>query len=107
MNFTTTRLATLALEWKDEAERRRLMSAHDVTADVLDYCAGELTAELTDVSAADEEVSPEAYALEQGRSVSTVRRWCASGALPARKVGREWVIRRGTPAPQLLGAPAL
>lgn len=98
---STDRIESLADSWRAEANRRRAMSPHDVGADLLDYCASELLSELRDVRSADEELTPEEYAAENRRSISTVRRWCKTGALPARKVGRGWVIRRGTPAPQI------
>lgn len=94
-----TRLDELAATWQQEAARLRARSTNDVTADLLDYCAGELRTALTALRSDDEELSPQEYADLQDVSVSTVRRWCKTGALLARKVGRDWAIRRGEPAP--------
>ena len=99
MITSVDRIESLVSSWRQEAARRRAMSAHDVGADLLEYCAGELHSELRDVIDADEPIGPDAYAALHKVSVSTVRRWCKSGALPATKKGREWSIRRGEPTP--------
>lgn len=95
------RLSALAATWRQDAARRLRMSSHDATAGVLEYCAAEMLAELSDAGADDEEVSVAEYAAKHGKSVSTVRAWCRSGALIARPVGREYRIRRGEPCPNL------
>lgn len=41
----------------------------------------------------DEFMTVEEVAAEAGVSVATVRRWCSSGTVNARKRGRQWVIR--------------
>lgn len=101
MQSTTHRLEALAAQWRADAEKRRRMSANDVGADMLAYCADELMAEVTDTSEADEEISAAAYALLHGKSAKTVRRWCRDGLVLARQAGRDWKIRRGEPAPKL------
>ena len=98
------RLHALADTWTAEAGKRRKLSAHDVGADILTYCADELRAELNDASDDDTELSAAEYAALNDVSANTVRRWCQTGALPARPVGREWRIRRGEPAPKLRAA---
>lgn len=97
---TQQRLSALAGTWRQDAERRKKMFAADPGAEILRYCADELEAELRDVAEADEELSVAAYASLHGKSVSTVRRWCQHGLITARQVGREYVIRRGEPAPR-------
>lgn len=101
MNATTHRLQSLATMWRAEAAKRRRMSAHDVSADVLDFCAGEMLAELRDANEADEELTVAQYATLHEVAISTVRRWCQVGALACRQVGREYRIRRGEPCPVL------
>lgn len=98
---TDTRLVALADSWQAEAAKRRKLSAHDVGADILAYCAEELRSELLDTAGDDAEVSAAEYAEMHNISPNTVRRWCQLGALPARPVGREWRIRRGEPTPKL------
>ncbi len=95
------RLHSLAASWREDAHKRRKMSAHDASADVLDYCASELDAELNDVRYADEEVEVAEYAAMHGRAASTVRRWCQEGIIAARASGRGYRIRRGEPCPDL------
>lgn len=98
---TDTRLTSLATLWQNEAQRRRQMSAGDVGADVLEFCASELAEELRNAADADEELSVAQYAALHGRSPSTVRRWCQLQYITARPVGRGYVIRRGEPTPRL------
>lgn len=100
MSTTELRLTALAQMWKQEASRRRQMSAGDVGADVLDFCASELAEELRNAAEADEELSVTAYAALHGKSVSAVRRWCLLGQITARRVGGSYVIRRGEPVPR-------
>jgi hypothetical protein len=93
----------LARQWAEEVERRRAMSAHDATADILDHCAKGLNSALDTASADDEELSPAEYgALSHvQKSASQVRRWCQGGAIESRRVGRDYRIRRGTMPPAL------
>lgn len=99
MSATENRLAALADSWRQDAATRRRMSAGDVGADILDYCAVALTEVMREAADDDEELSVAAYAALHHRSVSTVRRWCQLGMVRARKVGREYLVRRGEPAP--------
>lgn len=100
----SARLNALADTWSAEADKRRKLSAHDVGADILLYCADELRSELADTSDDDTELTAAAYAALHGVSANTVRRWCQSGALPALPVGRGWAIRRGEKPPKLRAA---
>lgn len=100
MPATADRLTALATRWHQDAETRRRMSAGDVGADILDYCARALTETLREAADDDEELSVAAYAELHHKSVSTVRRWCQLGMVVARKVGREYLIRRGEPTPR-------
>lgn len=96
----THKIGGLADSWKEEAEKRRAMSANDVGADVLDFCARQALLALQTASADDEELSPAEFgALPHiDKSPSQIRRWCRSGKIPARKVGRDYRIRRGVSA---------
>lgn len=108
MSFTATRLAALAVEFETEASRRRAMSAHDVTADVLEYCAGKLMSALTEASTDDEELSPAEFGAQArvNKSASQVRRWCQADAIECRRVGRDYRIRRGAALPTFLARVA-
>lgn len=93
----------LASEWLADATKRRALSARDVAADALDYCAGALSETVVRLSDATAEITVREYAALHGRPLSTVRRWCLSGALRARRVGRDWMIRRGDAPPAFGG----
>lgn len=101
MTATASRIRSLADSWKKDAEKRRKMSSLDFAADILEHCASELENELRDVENADEELTVGSYAALHHKAPSTVRRWCMTGALPARRVGSEYRIRRGEPCPEL------
>lgn len=96
----------LAREWAAEVERRRAMSAHDATADILDHCAKHLAAALETASEDDVELSPAEYGAQPhvNKSASQVRRWCQGGAIECRRVGRDYRIRRGATPPSLVAA---
>lgn len=49
---------------------------------------------MADFGVDDSLLSIEEVAEILDKSVATVRRWCVAGKLPARKSGRQWVIRR-------------
>jgi len=89
--------------WRADAATLRKMRA-DEKADVLEYCADELTAVLADTSDDDEEVTVAEFAAMHHRAASTVRGWCKTGKILSRSVGREYVIRRGEPCPKLSAA---
>ncbi|MFA6165358.1 MAG: helix-turn-helix domain-containing protein [Gemmatimonadaceae bacterium] len=91
------RASTCAHHWTTEAEHRRSYSKVDPVADTLEACARQLLHSLDDASM--QEVSTTEYARIHGRSVQTVRRWCALGQITARRDGRDYLIRRGEPAP--------
>ena len=93
----------LAREWSEEVARRRAMSPHDTTADILDHCARGLALAIDTASADDEEVSPAEYGAlgHINKSASQVRRWCQSGAIECRRVGRDYRIRRGATPPSM------
>ncbi len=101
MHQVSHQLASLASTWEQEVERRRKMSAHDAMADAIEYCASELRSELRRATDGDVELTPDEYAALHGKSSSTVRRWCKSGRLVSRAVGREYRIRKGEPCPDL------
>jgi len=90
----------VAREWRDEAERRRVLSKTDPVADTLAFCASELSARIRTVSVAEREgVAAERYAASNGVSPQTVRLWCRRGLVPARKIGSGWMIRSDAPRP--------
>lgn len=93
----------LARQWAEEVERRRAMSPHDATADILDHCAKGLLSALETASSDDEELSPAEYGAQSHiqKSASQVRRWCQGGAIECRRVGRDYRIRRGATPPSL------
>jgi hypothetical protein len=72
-----------AKTWKQEAEKRRAISAVDPVADTLDYCAGEIAARLealeTDISY--ESVDERAH--REGVTPQTVRIWIRTNQLAA------------------------
>ncbi|MFN8993656.1 MAG: hypothetical protein ACK5X3_08375, partial [Pseudomonadota bacterium] len=63
MPATADRLTALATSWHQDAETRRRMSAGDVGADILDYCARALTETLREAADDDEELSVAAVAV--------------------------------------------
>lgn len=85
----------VARAWKDEATRRRRLSAHDAVADALDYCAAELVEGLRQYEDPTAMLSVEAYAEMHGVTPQTVRNWIRGGELDARNTGRRWEIPRG------------
>jgi hypothetical protein len=101
VNATFNRAEALARVWREKAQERRAVSPHDTTADVFDYCATEMLADLLAASLDDEELTPAEYgALPHiNKSASQVRRWCQFQQIPCTRVGRDYRIRRGTPAP--------
>jgi len=86
----------LANGWRDEAERRRRISRADPVAEALDYCAGELDSELTELesSTATVTVSVEEYAAATGVTPQTVRNWIRSGKLRAMRSAKGYRIAR-------------
>lgn len=92
------RASAIAGTWHDEAKRRRSRSTVDPVADTLETCARELLGALTNAEL--EEVSTAEYARAIGKSVQTVRRWCALGQIIARRDGHDYRIRRGEAPPK-------
>lgn len=101
MSAVILTVSGLALHWKSEAVRRRTMSAHDVTADILEHCAQSLLKALESASADDEELSPADFGAlpHVNKSSSQVRRWCQENRIAHRRVGRDYRIRRGEAVP--------
>ncbi len=104
MTAVESRVAALVRRWTEEAKRRQAMSAQDVGADVLQFCARELEAAVEDASGDDEELTPEQFGALHGKSASQVRRWCQTGRIEHRRVGRDYRIRRGAAVPTQLRA---
>lgn len=85
----------IARDWKDEAQRRRRLSAHDQAADVLDYCAAELVEQMRPFEDPTTLLSVATFAEMRGVNSQTVRNWIHRGELDARPSGRGWLIPRG------------
>lgn len=108
MNAVVNSTHRLAEGWQQEAGRRRAMSAHDVTADILEHCAATLLSTVDRAGIDDEELSPADFGAlpHVGKSASQVRRWCQFNQIPCRRVGRDYRIRRGTPVPAFTASVA-
>jgi len=97
----------VAREWRDEAERRRVLSKTDPVADTLAFCASELSARIRAVSVAEREsVTVERYAEIHEVSAQTVRQWCRRGLVPARMGSHGWLIRSDAERPERVKRPA-
>lgn len=97
----------VAREWRDEAERRRVLSKTDPVADTLAFCAGELVSRMRSVSIAEREsVTVERYAEIHDVSAQTVRQWCRRGLVPARMGGHGWLVRADAERPGRVKRPA-
>lgn len=74
-----------ARSWKEEAKKRRAISATDPVADTLEYCAGELAARLQEAEQTTQGLTVEEYArLDHVRvTPQTVRTWIRRGQLAA------------------------
>jgi len=94
----------LAAEWEGDARARRRLTPRDLAADTLDYCASALRAAVAQVAEAHVELTVAEYAALHQRAEPTVRRWCATGALRARRSGRAWLIARGELPPAFTGS---
>lgn len=94
-------ISALAASWEEEAARRRVMSPHDVTADILAHCAARVLVTIEESNADDEELTPAEYGAQPhiGRSASSVRKWCQFNQIVCRRVGRDYRIRRGAEPP--------
>lgn len=94
-------ISALAASWEEEASRRRVMSPHDVTADILAHCAARVLVTIEKSSTDDEELTPAEYGAlpHVGRSASSVRKWCQFNQIVHRQVGRDYRIRRGAEPP--------
>lgn len=90
---------SLAREWREEAERRRVISKADPVPDVLEYCAGELATRAR-AAAAIVSVSVEEYATAHRVTAQTVRNWCRAGRLNARETPKGWAIPKDAIAPK-------
>jgi len=93
----------LAADWEHDARARRRLTPHDLAADTLDYCASALRQALVQVAEAFVELTTAEYAALHGKKEPTVRRWCASGAVRARRSGRTWLIAAGEQPPTFGG----
>ena len=91
----------LARKWQEEVEHRREWSKNDVAADILARCASSLMSTIQTASVDDEELSPAEFGAlpHVDKSASTVRRWCAQELIVCRRVGRDYLVRRGAAVP--------
>jgi MerR family regulatory protein len=81
--------------WKEEAERRRRISKVDPAADVLEYCAGELTTQLDQATSAKAYDTVEEFARDVGVTPQTVRTWCRRKLIAAVPTPNGYRIRPG------------
>lgn len=89
---------SLAREWREEAERRRVISKADPVPDVLEYCAGELAARVRTADSV-EPIGVAEFARVHGVTEQTVRNWCRSGRLPAVDTPKGWAIPKDASPP--------
>lgn len=101
MNALLTRAEVIAATWRQEAERIKKRSPNDSQADVLAFCADEMLTELKAVAVDDELITASEYATMHRKNAATVRRWCRLRLLEHEMKGREYMIRRGEPCPDL------
>ncbi len=98
------KVKVIAASWQQDATKRKKLSAADPVADALEYCASELLFEMESAIDDDDELSVAEFADLHGKARSTVRNWCAKGLITCRRKGRDWIIRRGEPCPDLVNA---
>lgn len=99
MNAVETVVANLVASWQAEGSKRQERSPSDTAADTLVACARELQQAVATASELDEEIGPQEYGDLHNRSASQVRRWCQADRLKHRRVGRDYLIRRGEKPP--------
>lgn len=95
-NLVLTTAEGAARGWRQEAEKRRAISAVDPVADTLEYCAGELAARLAEAASADVGLTVEQYAglPEVDVTPQTVRNWIRRGELAAIETPKGYRIAR-------------
>ena len=69
--------------WREEAEKRRKISKLDPVAEVLDYCAGEISAVLRDARSEIEYITVDELAARERVTPQTVRTWIRREIIPA------------------------
>ena len=84
----------VAAGWQTEAEKRRRISKHDLIAETLDYCAGELLEKMRPLDAPGAMRTVEQYATDHGVTAACVRKWLATGRLDGMKTPHGWRIQR-------------
>lgn len=94
-DFVASAIEGVAKTWRQEAQRRRAISASDAVADTLDYCAGELASRLRSLAAASEYETVEEVARREGVTPQTVREWCRTQQLPAEHGPKGYRIPKG------------
>ena len=92
-DLIVTTVQSVARGWKDEAKRRRNISATDPIADTLEWCAGEVEQQLHTIETAAPALTVEQFARQHGVTSQTVRGWCRDELLPgARMTPKGWEI---------------
>ncbi len=86
--------------WREEAERRRRISKIDPVAEVLDYCAGEISAVLRDARAESETITVEQFAAKERVTPQTVRTWIRRELVPAQWGAHGYQIPKDARAPR-------
>lgn len=94
------RVEATSRTWREEAERRRKISKIDPVAEVLDYCAGELSAVLRDAKAESETITVEQFAARERVTAQTVRAWIRRDLVPALWGAKGYIIPKDAKAPR-------
>jgi hypothetical protein len=81
--YVVSAVERTAKTWKEEADKRRRVSAVDPVADTLDYCAGELVARLQTLAVETAYESVDERARRERVTPQTVRNWIRAGQLAA------------------------
>lgn len=80
--------------WEKEAKRLKQLHVAGDVANTLEYCAGELRAQLREIEKGMRYLTTEQYADAERVDVQTVRRWIRTGRLDAVKGPGGYTIRR-------------
>lgn len=96
----TTDILTSAIrlaveDYREEAKKRRTISATDPVADTLEYCASDIAERLKEAESASEWLTVEQYAKSEGVTVQTVRQWIRTHQLAATAGPKGYRIRKG------------
>ena len=85
--------------WNEEVERRRQMSKNDVSADILEYCASEITDRLKAVEHASRFLTVAQFARREEVTEQTVRNWIRKERIAAIETPKGYKIDASQIAP--------